>query len=460
MAQAAAGPAVAVRPSAAARTVVACLAVALCGTAWLVDPAAQASFDAPKRTIALFAIGAAAAALVWQRVPGRWRQLANTLQQPGTSRRLALGCLCAALLALAGLLISTVLADQPASAWPGLRVQLLYLLLLPLGATRALDGAGARRVFAAAVAAVGINALLSLLQSAGMPLPLGVSQLGGRYPTGALLGNEAYVALACALLGAAGVALGLTVATPRARWLGWGLLGLGVAVIALNRQTTAAAALFAAAATLFALRWRGTRRLLPAAVLLALLLPLSAAVPALRTQTWARLPYTAEHYQQLTTYRLGAWAAALEMVRSRPWTGHGPGSYAEQSQTQRFAAEIALKQRLAPAPPGTYFVQAHQEYLQLAAESGLPVLLAVLAALCCLLAGLLRLARRAAALEARVLLGVLVAGMIAALAWFPLQIPLLAVMLLLACGRAWRLLLTDADVESHTTAQRRAEKAA
>ena len=59
--------------------------------------------------------------------------------------------------------------------------------------------------------------------------------------------------------------------------------------------------------------------------------------------------------------------------------------------------------------------------------------------------GLLRLARRAAALEARILLGVLVAGMVAALAWFPLQIPFVAVVLLLACGRAWRLLLDDAE---------------
>ncbi|MCQ4165829.1 O-antigen ligase family protein [Tahibacter harae] len=429
----------------AARGIAGCLVAALVGTAWLIDPYAQAGFDAPKRLAALLAAGAGAALLLWQLNTHALRRDLARPDGAAATRGLARASLVAAALALAGLLLSALFADQPAGAWHSLRVQLLYLLLLPLGAARALHGAAARRVFLAAVVASAVNALLSLLQGAGVALPLAMSQLGGRYPTGALLGNEAYVALACALLGAAGVALGLAAAAPRTRWLGWGLCGLAVAVITFNRQTTAAAALLTAGATLLALRWHGTRRLLPAAALLALLLPLSAALPALRAQTWARLPYTVEQYQQLTTYRLGAWAAALEMLRSRPWTGHGPGSYAEQSQTQRFAAEIALRQRLAPAPPGTYFSQAHQDYLQLAAEAGLPVLLAVLAALSCLLGGLLRLARRAAALEARILLGVLVAGMVAALAWFPLQIPFVAVVLLLACGRAWRLLLDDAE---------------
>lgn len=428
-----------------ARGIAGCLIAAVAGAAWLIDPYAQASFDAPKRLAVLLAAGTGAGLLLWQLDTHALRSDLARPDGPAATRGLARACLLAAALALAGLLLSTLFADQPGSAWHTLRVQLLYLLLLPLGAARALDGTGARRVFLAAIVASAVNALLSLLQGAGVTLPLAMSQLGGRYPTGALLGNEAYVALACALLGAAGVALGLTAALPRRRWLGWGLCGLAVAAIASNRQTTAAAALLAAGATLLALRWRATRRLLPAAALLALLLPLSAALPALRAQTWARLPYTADHYQQLTTYRLGAWAAALEMLHSRPWTGHGPGSYAEQSQTQRFAAEIALRQRLAPAPPGTYFSQAHQDYLQLAAEAGLPVLLAVLAALGCLLGGLLRLARRAAALEARVLLGVLVAGMVTALAWFPLQIPFVAVALLLACGRAWRLLLDNGE---------------
>jgi O-antigen ligase len=433
-------------PRGRGHVIVASLVVALLGTAWLVDPFAQAGFDAPKRLIALIAAAVASAALLWHADSVVLRDLFRRRDALAPAPRLALLAALAALAAMAGLLLATLMAQQPAASASALRVQLLFALFLPLGASRALDGAGGRRVLTAALLAAAVNAVISLLQSAGLDLPFAVSQPGGRYPTGALLGNEAYVALSCALMAAAGLVLGLSASTARHRGVGWALLALGLAVMLANRQRTSLIAVFAAVAVLASLRWQALRWLPSAGAGLALLLGVCAAVPALRAQTWARLPVGVETWQPLTTYRLGAWTAAVEMIATKPWIGYGPGSYANQSQVQRFAAEIRLHQRLPPPPPATTFVQAHQEYLQVAAEAGLPVLVALLAALGLLLGGLLRLAREVAAtharLEARMMLGVLVAGAVAALAWFPLQIPFTAIVLLLACGRAWRLLAT------------------
>lgn len=436
----------ATQPRGREHVIVASLIVALLGTAWLVDPFAQAGFDAPKRLIALIAAAVAVAALLWHADISVPRDLFRRRDTLAPVSRLAWLALLAALAMMAGLLLATLLAQQPAVSASTLRIQLLFALFLPLGASRALDGAGGRRVLTAALLAAAVNAVISLLQWVGLDLPFAASQPGGRYPTGALLGNEAYVALSCALMAAAGLALGLSASTARRRWAGWTLLALGLAVMLTNRQRTSLIAVFAAVAVLASLRWQALRWLPGTGAALTLLLGVCATVPALRAQTWARVPVGVETWQQLTTYRLGAWAAAAEMIATKPWAGYGPGSYANQSQVQRFAAEIALRQRLPPPPPATTFVQAHQEYLQVAAEAGLPVLAAALAALGWLLSGLLRLARDVTSarvrLEARMLLGVIVAGAVAALAWFPLQIPFTAIVLLLACGRAWRLLAT------------------
>jgi O-antigen ligase len=164
-------------------------------------------------------------------------------------------------------------------------------------------------------------------------------------------------------------------------------------------------------------------------------------LPALRAVTWEPLlGARVAQIQQATTFRLGAWAAAESMWRERPALGHGAGTYATLSLPHRLQAELRLRERLVPPPTSTHFVQAHQDYLQFAAEAGIPALLALLVAFGALLSGLL--ARSGQAPEARVLAGVLVAGAVAALAWFPLQVPLTAIALLLTAGRAWRLVAT------------------
>ena len=406
-------------------------AVALLGSAWLVDPFADAAFDAPKRTCVLFGAALAALGLAWSGALPDWRRW---------SRSARLIAICLASL-VAWLLLATLLSPHPELAWPALRRGLLFLLLIPIGAAAAFDGRGGRTLFVVLVIAVGSNALISLLQAVGLELPFDVAQVGGRFKTGALLGNEGYVALACALLGAAGVAIALAGAATRARWLGTGLVVLALAAIAANRQATSAVALLVAAAVIIAVRCNA-RRIAAMVFGAVALVAVSAVVPPLRAATWAQAPIGVEAWQRLTTWRLGAWVAALDMAAARPWTGYGPGTFGAEQQVHRFASELALHERFVQ-PLGASFVYAHEDYLQLAAEGGWPALLFALAALSLTMGALVSRRRMPTDVERDALLAILGTGAIASLAWFPMQIPLTAATLLLATGRAWRLIADE-----------------
>lgn len=410
-----------------------CVGLALLGTAWVFDPMADAAFDAPKRLVAMFAAAAATAGLVF------------TLSAPRTgawSRNATVIALLASM-SCVGIVIATALSSAP-NSWATTRAIAVFGLYLLIGAAPVFSAARVK-VMRIAALVVALNALISLLQFCGVAFPIPIAQLGGRFATGALLGNEGYVALACALTAAAILPILLQAGFSKKRIPVLALFLLCVTVIAINRQLTSALALAVAAIVVVAVRLRMQSAVWWGAGLLLCLL-ISALVPTLREATWERLPLDAQAYQERSTYRLGAWAAALEMVHASPITGHGPGSYALRSQEFRQQAELKMRVRLAPPPTANAFVIAHQEYLQLAAEAGIATCLLAVGALVLLIGGLLSLTRNSDHLEASILLGVISAGAIAALAWFPMQIPLTAVLLLLACGRAWRLI---ADAQEH-----------
>ena len=406
------------------------IAVALLGAAFLLDPFAEAAFDAPKRFVVLLAAAVGGAALVWQCRGFDWRRWSTS------ARWIA----AFAVAGVAGLVVATLASPHPEVAWPALRTLALVGLFIPLGASNIIGRPLRRRLLWTAGLATAVNALLSLLQAGGVKLPLNIARLGGRLPTGALLGNEGYVALACALMAAACLAFALNNAERRQRRLALGGVAVGVMTIAANEQITSAVALGAAALAIIAVRWNA-RWVIWLGTGLVLAGATAAVLPSVRGMTWSVLPVGGvEGYQRLTTYRIGAWAAAAEMALARPLAGYGPGTYAAQAQTQRLAAELRLRERLPPAANAAAFVHAHQDYLQLAAEAGIPTLLAFLAALGTMIVSLLRLAHSPGDPEPLALLGVLSAGAVAALAWFPMQIPFTAVVLLVACGRAWRVI--------------------
>ena len=418
------------------------LAAGLLATAVVVDPLAADAFDAPKWFVAQLTAATAFACLLW--IPR-----STTPAKPHRSALLAPAALA---IALAALLLSSVLAPDRAASGEALRVVLLFVLLLPLGASRALDARSCRWLALIAGGAVAINAAVSLAQASGWQLPWlpPVVRVGGRYPTGALLGNEGFVAVACALAVPVAACWTLCARTSRTRAAALAVLSVCVLAIVVNRQSTAfvAAAVGGLVVLLARLRRTGLLRTLAIVGVLAVT---TATLPLLRPSAWPAWQIDVERVQQLTTNRLGAWMAATGMWRERPWFGHGPGSFRQHAQHYRLDAEIDMQARLLPPVTASGFVQAHNEYLQLAAEAGLVALLAVLAALGSLVNGLLP--RAATDAEAAALLGLLAAGAVAALAWFPLQIPFTAMLLLLAAGRGWRLIAEAAQLPLPTTAR-------
>jgi hypothetical protein len=138
------------------------------------------------------------------------------------------------------------------------------------------------------------------------------------------------------------------------------------------------------------------------------------------------------------------------MIRERPLAGFGPGTFGAEFVPHRLAAEIRHRQRFVIPLLTSSFGEAHSEYLQAAAEAGVPAAIGIVGALLAVLVGIARVAvaddeRRR---EAVVLTALLAAAAVSALTWFPLQRPVTAVPILLAAGRAWRLLRMRAPRES------------
>ena len=222
------------------------VAVALIGTALLLDPRAEAAFDAPKRACAIVGAFIGALALVCDKPGMGWARYSRTAKW---------AVICAAL-AAAWLLVATIASPHQQLAWTSLRRALFFALFIPIGASRALAPASGRGLFGIFALGCAVNLLMSLAQAAGWTLPLDVVQIGGRFATGALLGNEGYVALAGALLAAACVAIATSVASPRLRFIALGIAAIAMVVIVINHQITSAVAFGAALVVIAAMRWR------------------------------------------------------------------------------------------------------------------------------------------------------------------------------------------------------------
>jgi O-antigen ligase len=423
--------------TAAEAVAVAALVVVLAGTALLVDPGAHASFDAPKRLAALTGASIAAAAALASVRPSR--RLRETWQSTGPAARVAL---VATALALVWAAVSAFLSPRRAASADALRALALYLLLLPLGASRAF-GRGRRALVVAFLGATAVNATVSLLQSRGVRV-FRLETFGTRNETGALAGNVGYLALGIAIAGVLSVGIALTAKRKLHRFLAAGVVLLLLAALAVNRNLTAVVSILAGGIALL-VGLSGKRSLVRVGGVAILAAAAVLAVAPLRNRAMEAISAVrAGDWDRLTTYRTGAWAAAVQMTRERPLVGWGPGTYGSEFVPHRLAAEIRARHRFVNPLVTSSYSEAHCDYLQAFAEGGIPGGLLVLAAAGALLVGVARRARSGAAsrAEAAILFGVLVVGAAAALTWFPMQRPISAAPLLLAAGRGWRLAAT------------------
>jgi len=407
------------------------LILALIGSGTLVDTAADESFIAIQR-ISLFlgALLLALAGLAWKHAttskftegnPARWPVI-------GLAATLAL-----ILIGSWQIVDPRLIGDWFAMATLAFAAAVMIPKLIPL-----------QRAWLITMTAVAVNVVLSLLQHFVAELQLSTVQLGGRLATTALLGNEGYVAMAAALGGGAAIALSLRGNTARHRLFGGVFFLVCLVSIIANRQITAALGLLAGVAFVLLVRigWRPLRIGMTLMILgLASIVALGTLkAPAPDLDRAERI----QHWNYVSTYRLGPMAAAVEMIEDAPVFGHGLGSFAEQAQVRRIEAEQRWRSALPMPPNAQAFVHVHQDYLQLAAEAGVPALLSALFALGWLVLNLLNVALRTQAAEPLALLAMLVSGGVMSLAWFPMHIPLTQALLAIATGRAVAVLAASA----------------
>jgi O-antigen ligase len=287
-----------------------------------------------------------------------------------------------------------------------------------------------------------VNAVVSLLQFAGGLRLFSLESVGGRRDVSAFVGNDGVLALALALANLICLALVLAARSPALRMVGGCGIVLYLGALALNQSITALMALAAGSFVLLALS-RGRRSLIGALIVILVLVGGLLVHPTLaRRAHEAVAQIRAGNWDQALSYRWGPWAAAMEMAGSRPLVGWGPGTFGAEFVAHRLGAELRLHRRLVSPFLAGSFTEAHSEYLQAAAEAGVPAGLACLGAVGALVMGVVGTIRRApdgpARREAILVLAIFCAGATAALTWFPLQRPITAVPLLLAAGRAWR----------------------
>src|SRR5215471_342799 len=411
------------------------LALALTAIGLLVDSGADAAFDAPKRLVTLLAIGIAAGALAFS--PGPLRP---PFRPPRSPRDWALLFLAAALVWAA---LSALLSPRRPASLDSLRVLILYSLLLPIGASRALRRSG-RVLLGVFLCVASVNAGISVLQARGIFQPFAlVTEFGSRESTGAYVGNVGYLALGLALAAVAALAILLGAAGRVLRGAAAAAALLFGAGLLVNQNLTSLSALLVGGIVLAVPRF-GRRALLPG---LALVVALAAGIALYRPMrervAGVLLAARQRDWNRVVTYRVGAWKAAAAMAAERPLTGYGPGSFEAEYIPHRLQAEIAARTRYDNPQRTSSYAEAHCDYLQVLAETGWPGGLFAVTAAGLLLAELARTVRRLEGrtrAEAVFLLAFLSAGAAAALTWFPLQRPISAVALLLAAGRGWALL--------------------
>ena len=411
----------------------------------LVDRRAESAFDAPKRLAAIVAVGVAAALIAAFFDVARAKELWLNASLPVRVSVAAFGA------GLAGVLIAAIFSPRSAVSLATTRGTLILALAAPLAALL-FDERAMRRALGAFVALAAINSIASLMQRSGSWKPWAIERISGRTESIGFFGNEGVLALAAALGAVIAAALWFD-ARGGMRALLAGAFALNVAGVVANASVTPILALGAGTLVLAVSRASGRQIAVGAAGLVIVAGVAFAALPQLRARVGeARSQMAWGDLDALTSYRFGAWAAAGEMIAARPLTGFGPGTFSSEFVVHRLAAETRWGRRLVnPSFAGGSYEDAHCDYLQVAAESGLVVTLLLGLGIGAAALALFRAARdteRKSRVEASTLLAVAVVIAVSALTWFPLQRPATALIALMTLGRVWALVPDDEEADA------------
>jgi O-antigen ligase len=224
------------------------------------------------------------------------------------------------------------------------------------------------------------------------------------------------------------VALALAFADRRRRLIWWPVAAALVAATFATHTATAIGALIAGVLTLAAVQLRDWKKIAAAAVAIA-------ACVAIVFFTYAPLRFRARQiresfaqrdFNELSSYRVEPFLAALQMAAHHPLTGVGPGAFGYNYYDYKLAIERAHPSLFQLHGMQYNYTQVHDDHLQVLAESGVPGYLLFLAAI--VLIGSLSFRRPADNPDPRfayvtlLALPLAVSFAVLALAQFPLQL--------------------------------------
>lgn len=394
-----------------------------------IDPRSIDGFTAPKLLLVEAGLSLAALGALWE---GLGRERERLLPRAG--RPLAAFFLLLA--AGAGAILSALFSTRPGQSLDALRIASVFLLAVPLGASGSFER-HRPKILGVFLLCAALNAILVLLAALKIYSPVAVVGEFENAALGGLVGNPGHLSIGLSLAAVAALP-GLTAAGAARRLAAGTLILLAAAGMLATQTLTGLLAALAGIIAFAVMRLR--RRAWP---LVAFVPVLILAAVLVRPVRW-RLSQMSEaarrgDWNRVLTARGAPWLAAVEMIREHPLRGIGIGNFGSEFVPARLSAEARRHRRLVlPGMRTNSFSQAHNDYLDLAAAIGLPFATLTLGGLFLVAAGLIR--RSAGSLEAAGAAAVLAAGAVAALTWFPLQIPVSALWLLLALGRGFRLM--------------------
>jgi O-antigen ligase len=400
----------------------------------IISPAGRDTFRLPKE-LAARAFAFVAGALLLSLLPGRdrWREFTMAKRE----------LICVAAIA-AWTIVSALCATNRTLAWEAVGTMVVAVVLF----LAAFGTAGRNRsmlVPFGVVAAASLNAVVDLLQMAGWS-PFPISEADPHLAQTALLGNPNDVGMTLVPATIAAVAIALA-ARGKTRSVAWALSALCAATLVLTQTVTAIVA-GTVALIFFAPRQSRRVKLTVAATAAVTAMLLFAVVTPLRVRVLGMVAAAREgRYSDLSSSRVTPFLVAWEMTRDHPVTGVGPGGY--RFGFFDYKLEVDRKYRkLMPERMNEWsigrrsnFGETHNDWLQTAAETGLP-------GVALFAASLFLLARRkpwgstdvAADFSARAALPLAVSLGVLALAQFPLRLAAPTILYVILAGSivGWR----------------------
>jgi O-antigen ligase len=328
------------------------IAAALAALIVLVAPLGEGG-RAPDVLFTLHTLTLLCLVLVWSGSPGPRRPATDLLREPWVL------LVAVAIAGVSLAVVSALRASYPLAAALGTLDLVVPLALFMTAAGTGTTEQDLVRLRATVVASTALQATLALVRWA---------QGGSVAASQSFLNRSHLAAFLVAGFCLALVAACAPVAPRRARAVWSAVAGLHVLGVFVLESRGAFAAVLAALLVFGALRFS---RLSPRGRVMAIGAMLACVLAA-----WAVLSARFSRAPDPYRYsRLAIWRASGEMIAERPLLGFGPGMFPHVSPRFNFPIEIG------PVRYGRGFQGAHSGYLTLAAETGIPAALLILAAL-------------------------------------------------------------------------------